>query len=251
VSGSLDFEELDYRETPMGELTLRRRAEPRLDDRVVYEVKLGDEFLMSSLFTDSEVALATQTLAQLRGTELDVAVGGLGLGYTAVAALAQPGLRSLLVIDAMQAVIDWHRAGLVPNGELLCGDPRCRLQQGDFFALLRSEPPDLDPAQPGRRFHAVLVDIDHSPSHRLHPSSADFYTAAGLARLASLLHPGGIFGLWSNDPPDGAFGAVLAEVFARWDALEVRFPNPYTGNSSACTVYRAFAAAPGGAQAPP
>ena len=72
-----DFEELDYCNTPMGEITLRRRIEPRL--RVeVYEVKLGDEFLMSSLFTDGEVALARLALAACKAGPLDIAVGGLG-----------------------------------------------------------------------------------------------------------------------------------------------------------------------------
>ena len=51
------FEELDYRATPIGELSLRRRRELSLDVEV-YEIKLGDEFLMSSLFTASEIALA-------------------------------------------------------------------------------------------------------------------------------------------------------------------------------------------------
>ena len=58
-----DFEELDYQETPLGELVLRRRSEPRLAGRQVFEVKLGDAFLMSSLFTAGEEALATHALA--------------------------------------------------------------------------------------------------------------------------------------------------------------------------------------------
>ena len=44
---SLDFEELDYRPTPIGALSLRRRRELKLG-MDVFEIKLGDEFLMSS-----------------------------------------------------------------------------------------------------------------------------------------------------------------------------------------------------------
>ena len=77
---ALEFEELDYQETPLGEISLRRRSEPRLDGTIVYEVKLGDEFLMSSLFTASEIQLARLVLAALDGAELDIVVGGLGLG---------------------------------------------------------------------------------------------------------------------------------------------------------------------------
>ena len=43
----------------------------------VYEVKLGDEFLMSSLFPVAEIELARLGLAACAGDELDVLVGGL------------------------------------------------------------------------------------------------------------------------------------------------------------------------------
>src|SRR3990167_3130003 len=127
-----DFEELDCRATAMGEISLRRRREPRL--RIdVYEVKLGEEFLMSSLFTDGEIALARLGLTACAPGPL-VVVGGLGLGYTARAVLEHPAVRALLVIEALPAVIDWHRAGLVPLGNALCADARCRFLAGDFFA---------------------------------------------------------------------------------------------------------------------
>ena len=92
----------------------------------MYEIQLGDAFLMSSLFTEVEVALADLALAELDNAALDVVVGGLGLGYTAHAALRNPAVRSLLVIEALPAVIDWHRRGLVPLGTQLTADPRCR-----------------------------------------------------------------------------------------------------------------------------
>src|SRR4051794_34455617 len=61
---SMRFEELAWRETPMGEISLRRRLDPILKTQV-YEVKLGDEFLMSSFFTVAEVELARLGLAEL------------------------------------------------------------------------------------------------------------------------------------------------------------------------------------------
>ena len=62
---STDFEELDFRKTPLGELTLRRRRVPALDGLEVFEVKLGEDFLMSSMFHEVEVALADLSLAAL------------------------------------------------------------------------------------------------------------------------------------------------------------------------------------------
>ena len=157
---SLLFKELDFQPTPIGMLSLRQRRELSLNVDVI-EIKLGDEFLMSDLFTESEVALSNLGLAELDGEDLQVLVGGLGLGYTAKAALDHDKVGSLLVVDALQPVIDWHESGLLPLGPELTADPRCRFTLGDFFKLAASED-GFDPEQPQRRYDAVLLDIDHS-----------------------------------------------------------------------------------------
>jgi len=231
-----DFEELDYRQTPFGDLVLRRRRVAALEGLEVYEVKLGDDFLMSSLFHAVEDALADLGLNALEPGEWDVVVGGLGLGYTAAAALAHPGVRSLAVVEAPQPVIEWHRRGLVPLGARLSGDPRCRFVHGDFFGLAESEE-GFDPDRPGRRFDAVLLDIDHSPRNVLADSNAGFYEERGLRALAAHLLPGGVFALWSDDPPDEPFLGTLRRVFPESAAHVVRFPNPLLGRDSASTVY--------------
>ncbi|WP_158847871.1 spermine/spermidine synthase domain-containing protein [Saccharothrix deserti] len=237
---SARFQELDWRQTPLGELVLRRRWDP-VFDREVHEIKLNDEFLMSSLFTVSEVEMAHLALADMPAP-LDVVVGGLGLGYTARTVLENPNVRSMLVIDALGEVIEWHRQGLLPGGQALAADPRCRLLHGDFFALSRSAE-GLDPDEPGRRFHAIIVDIDHSPRHLLHPDNADFYQAEGLRRLADRLHTGGVFALWSNEPPDDEYTAALADHFAQARAEVVRFHNALQQRDATSTVY--LAKAPG------
>lgn len=233
------FEELDFQSTPLGDISLRRRAEPRLAGRIVYEVKLNDDFLMSSLFTESEIQLARMGLAALGGDGLDVVVGGLGLGYTAVEALENPAVRSLTVIDVMAPVIDWHRRGLVPLGPTLTGDARCALVQGDFFARAGAPGNGFGAGTRDARVHAVLLDIDHSPSHWLNSGNSQFYTDETLTNLADKIHPGGVFALWSNDPPDDAFMQLLGRVFASSEAHVVPFPNFYTGGESSCSVYLA------------
>ena len=234
---SVHFAELDHRDTPLGELTLRRRRVAALDNVEVFEVKLGDAFLMSSLFHEVEVALADLGLAATTAPALDVVVGGLGLGYTARAALRHPSVGSLLVVDALAAVIDWHERGLVPLGAELCGDARCRFVLGDFFALAKNAGASFDTANPGRLFHAVLLDIDHSPRHLLDERNSAFYTVAGLRALASQIHPQGVFALWSDDPPDAPFLSTLREVFASAQAHVVSFFNPLLEGEGASTVY--------------
>ena len=232
-----DFEELDYRRTPLGELSLRRRRVLSLAGREVFDVKLGDEFLMSSLFNEGEIALARLGLAALGSGQLDVVVGGLGLGYTAGAALDFPGVRSVLVIETLAEVIRWHQKGLVPLGAKLTGDPRCRLVNGDFFTLAQANSQGFDHEAPDRRFHAVLLDVDHAPNRLLHPRHGALYEPAGLRSLTNYLHPGGVFALWSNDPPADDFLRALATVFATSQAHVVKFHNPLLNCEAANTVY--------------
>ncbi|MBK8811482.1 MAG: spermidine synthase [Acidobacteria bacterium] len=229
----MKIEEIAYHRTELGELVLRRRIEPRLGDLEIFEVKLGDEFLMSSLFTNGEEELSALGLAGLAGG-LDVVVGGLGLGYTAVAALRNEKVRSLLVIDKFQEVIDWHLNGLVPLGEVLAGDQRCELRAGDFFALART---GFDAADPERRFDAVLLDIDHSPEHYLDETNRSFYGTEGLNALRGQLKSEGVFALWSNDPSDGKFIDHLRFVFGEASGHDIEFANPYTNSVSVNSVY--------------
>ena len=75
----------------------------------------------------------------LDGDDLEVVVGGLGLGYTAATVLDDARVGSLLVVDALAELIGWHRGGLVPVAATLTADDRCRLIHGDFFALTAGE----------------------------------------------------------------------------------------------------------------
>ncbi len=220
----------------MGLLTLRRRKEITLGIDI-YEIKLDDDFLMSSLFTVAEVALANLGLAELSEPELDVVVGGLGLGYTARTVLEHPEVRELLTVETLREVIEWHQRGLLPLGEQLTSDPRCRFVHGDFFAMSASRFKGFDSESRGRRFHAILLDVDHSPRDVLHASHAPFYESDGLRQLTSHLLPGGVFALWSNDPPDEQFQFALSEVFARYETHVVTFSNPIQQREEANTVY--------------
>ena len=231
---SARFEVLDVSTTPLGEVTLWRRIDPTSGGDV-FEVKLGDEYLMSSRFTVAEIEVARIALDSLPGSDLDVVVGGLGLGYTAQRVLDEPRVRSLVVVDALEAVIGWHERGLVPVSVSSSTDARCRLVHGDFFAMNAGS--GFDPDQPERLFDAIVVDIDHSPRHLLNPRNAEFYAEPGVHRLSERLRPGGVFTLWSNDPPDDDYLAVLRTVFDDVGCEIVRFDNPLQGREATNSVY--------------
>jgi spermidine synthase len=225
------------RPTDMGELSLRRRADPVLGPEV-YEVRLGEEYLMSSAFTVAEQELARLGLSCAPGRPLHVLVGGLGLGYTAVAALEDDRVASLTVVEALEPVIEWHRQNLLPTSAQLLGDSRVRLVHGDFFALTSAA--ELNGLTvPEQVLDVVLVDIDHTPDHLLHASHGGFYTAEGLRRLRDQMAPDGVFGLWSDDPPHEAFLSTLRQAFGNAEAHVVPFANPLTGGTASNTVYLA------------
>ena len=240
------FEELDYQKTDIGELILRRRHVLSLDNQEVHEIILGDAFLMSSMFTVveealSELGLKLTTKQFSEGEKLDVVVGGLGLGFTAKEALVPKNVKTVTVVDYLKPVIEWHEKGLVPLGPELNADPRCSYRHGDFFALALAKEgdPSFCESEPGKQFHAVLLDIDHSPEKLLAEGNAIFYTKEGLEQFSNKLLPGGVFGLWSDDPPEANFMKALGKVFATCESHIVSFYNPLQDRESASTVYLA------------
>lgn len=234
---SLNYEELDFRETPLGDLMLRRRRLLQLGGLDIYEVKLGEYFLMSSLFHEAESQLSKLGLGVLTKKELDVVIGGLGLGYTAVSALEDKRVKSLVVVEYLEGVIEWHQNGLVPLGTTLIQDSRCRLVHADFFALSRDVKKSFDPQYPENKYDVILLDIDHSPTHVLHQTNTRFYSEKGLFELAQHLKPGGVFALWADGFPVESFTNLLGKVFESAESHTVEFDNPITGGSSEGAVY--------------
>ncbi len=231
------FEEIDSQASVLGEISLRRRRIPVFGDRDIYEVKLGDEFLMSSMFVEAEEALSTLGLAAVQGDNLSVVVGGLGLGYTAVAALKDARITELLVIDALDAVIGWHKNELVPLGQILNADTRNHYVLGSFFDLSIESGKGFDPNDASKKFDAILLDIDHAPTEFLCAANASFYTTKNLALMTEQLKPKGVFGMWSQNLPEPSFEALLKTVFESVDSHVVSFYNPFQGCESTNSVY--------------
>ncbi len=211
---------------------------------------------MSSLFTAAEVALADLAIAEHEAHHqqsaskaagsLSVLVGGLGLGYTAVAALRHSSLALLDVIEALEPVIGWHRDRLLPTSDELVSDPRTELVLADFFAVVAGasdlhadDAPAIDTGLRRTAYDIVLLDIDHAPDFVLHESHQGFYSQSGLAAMREFVAPGGVFALWSDNPPDDTFSAHLSTVFACARAEVVTFANPLTRGTSSNTVYLA------------
>jgi spermidine synthase len=199
-----NLEILAYEDSPLGPLCLRRRELLSEPGTVVTEVTLNHAFLMSSYNTASERALASVALEMHAGAELRVLVGGLGLGYTAHAALASARVATVEVVEFLPQVIDWMMRDLVPLGPALKADGRFTTAAGDVYARLA--------AAPAQRFDLILIDVDHAPDDQLSGTNDTFYSAKGLERASRHLAPGGILGVWSY-AESSPFARALREVF--------------------------------------
>ncbi len=234
---SVLFKEIDSQVSALGRISLRRRRMPAFGDRDIYEVKLGDEFLMSSMFVVAEEALSTLGLAAVQGDDLSVVVGGLGLGYTAVTALEDKRISELLVVDALETVIEWHKDELVPLGKILNADKRNSYVLGSFFDLATDPGIGFDQSNEGKKFDAILLDIDHSPTEFLNSDNASFYTTENLALMAEQLKPKGVFSMWSQNLPEESFEDLLKTVFESVESHVVSFYNPLQDIESTNSVY--------------
>ncbi|MBZ0167592.1 MAG: spermidine synthase [Candidatus Omnitrophica bacterium] len=216
-----NLEILAYEETPLGKLCLRRRRPLHEPETTVTEITLNHEFLMSSYYTDSERALASVALQMHGGKNLDILIGGLGLGYTVAAALQGTQVASAEVVEFLPQVIAWMDQGLVPLAAQLGADQRLRMVEGDIYGRLA--------APPQKTFDVILIDVDHSPDERLDTGCGRFYTREGLRAARDHLTPGGVLAVWSY-AQDSPFADALRSVFGDVRIESVSFVHKFLNN---------------------
>ena len=198
------FEILAYEPTELGLLCLRRRELLCEPETIVTEVTLDHEFLMSSYLTASEKALSEIALQMHAGSRLRVLVGGLGLGYTAWAALGSDRVSKCEVVEFLPQVINWLEQGLVPLSDELNAENRLKVTCGDVYQQLASPPK--------QKHDLILIDVDHSPDENLNASNGSFYTADGLKRAKLHIAKDGLLGVWTY-AESSPFADALRDVF--------------------------------------
>ncbi len=223
-------EYLDAEETPLGLLALRRQPLPHDPGTMVTEITIEHRFLMSSVTADSERRLAELALELHGGTDLQVLVGGLGLGHTAHAALATGRCARVEVVELLPVVVRWLDQGLTPLGPTLRADPRFSVVLDDVYALLGREPL--------RAWDALLIDVDHAPDDPLGSEPNPFHAPPALRRAKRHLSPGGVLAVWSGSAND-AFLDALAQVFDEVAAVPIPFRNALDGVEETNVVFLA------------
>jgi spermidine synthase len=189
----------------LGELVLRGH------EGGVVDLVSNGVFLMDSAVGEppacgggsTERHLATVALAASEGEDLRVLVGGLGLGLTAQAVLADRRVGEVTVVEIEPHLVTWVRAGLVPSAAGLLDDARVRVVLGDVVDVV----PDL----PEASVDVALLDVDNGPGFLAHPANARVYRGPFLTSLARRLRVGGVVAVWSADA-DPRLGDVLTSA---------------------------------------
>jgi spermidine synthase len=176
------------------ELRLYRRGKE-------FSLRIGGDDLMNSRAHESEEALADLACARIAGRPRPrVLVGGLGMGYTAAAALKRIGPAGRVVVaELVPEVVEWNRGPLAELAGRPLEDGRLSVREIDVGRLLREAPGVYD---------AILLDVDNGPERLAHPANEWLYSWAGLEAAHTALRPDGVLAVWSASS-DRAFSKRL------------------------------------------
>ena len=194
---------LDRVTTPRGELVLRR-----VDG--AFEVISNGVFLMDTRDGRSERALVRAAVA--RNPEARrLLVGGLGVGFSLLEAVASPGLTDIDVVEIEPVLVGWHETHLRDLTGSALHDPRVEVLQRDVRDHLR--------ASPGR-YDIVCLDVDNGPGWTVTEDNAELYGAVGLATCVEALVPGGVLAVWSAHRSP-AYEQLVRESLGNFEVVEV------------------------------
>jgi spermidine synthase len=193
-------EVLERRQTADGELVLRRRGEQ-------LELIMNGVFLMSTSNGISE-----RELVRAAGARGRLLIGGLGAGYSLAAAVGEPDVNDVIVVESEPGIIAWNHTYFRPYNQGALDDPRVTVVHADIGDYLAGQPAAFD---------GICLDTDNGPDWLSRPGNAALYREAGLGRLRDLLRPGGRLAIWAAHE-SAEFADLLGSVFG--GAHVIRIP---------------------------
>jgi spermidine synthase len=158
-----------------------------------FSIMSGGIELMNSRMSNSEKVLASAACERLAGRKgVRMLIGGLGMGFTLRAALAElPADAQVVTAELVPAVVAWARG---PMAHIFGGsleDQRVRIEEADVGRLI---------AQASGGYDAILLDVDNGPGGLSREENDSLYSAEGLRAAAKALAPGGLLAVWSSGP---------------------------------------------------
>jgi spermidine synthase len=166
-------------------------------DDFFIKISSGGGELMSTRKHGSEDALGVLPCRKLRSRDsARVLIGGLGMGFTLAAVLAEVGERAeVTVAELIPEVVDWNRGPLGECSGYPLNDPRTKVHIGDVAKLLRSRQGYFD---------VIALDVDNGPEGLTQSANDWLYSTPGIIAAQEALTPDGILAYWSAGP-DQAF----------------------------------------------
>ncbi len=204
----IPWRHLDTAQIPDGgELRLMQRG-------AELSIMSGSTELMNSRLSGSEKALASLACARIAGRPKPrLLVGGLGMGFTLRAALADlPKDAVVVVSELVPAVVVWARGPMAALFEGCLEDPRVSLREADVAEAI---------GEARAAFDAILLDVDNGPGGLNRDANDGLYSAAGLAAARGALKPGGVLAVWSGGRDDG-FSRRLRSAGYAAEEVQVR-----------------------------
>jgi spermidine synthase len=169
-----------------------------------YAMRVDGQELMNSASHRSEQKLAVYGCAGLaRRPGVRVLIGGLGMGFTARAALdVLAGDAEVVVVESVAAVVRWNREVFGHLAREPLDDPRLSVVEADVVDTI---------AAAAGRYDAILLDVDNGPSALTTFKNRRLYSAEGLERARNALRPRAVLAVWSTFQ-DAKFTARLRTV---------------------------------------
>ena len=179
-----------------------------------FSISIKNDELMNSRMHGSEDALAELACKRVADREKPrVLIGGLGMGFTLSAALANLGANAEVVVaELVPAVVQWNRTHLAELAGHPLDDPRVTVRESDVRLLIKADKDAYD---------AILLDVDNGPDGLTHEGNDRLYSHGGLAAAKAALKPGGILGVWSAEP-DKSFSKRLRGSGFKMEEISVR-----------------------------
>ena len=179
-----------------------------------FSISIKNDELMNSRMHGSEDALAELACKRVADRQQPrVLIGGLGMGFTLSAALANLDSNAAVVVaELVPAVVQWNRTHLAELAGHPLDDPRVTVRESDVRLLIKADKDAYD---------AILLDVDNGPDGLTHEGNDRLYSHGGLAAAKAALKPGGILGVWSAEP-DKSFSKRLRGSGFKMEEISVR-----------------------------
>ncbi|WP_413377594.1 spermine/spermidine synthase [Alkalihalobacillus sp. 1P02AB] len=182
--------------TDRGEIQLQKRDEQ-------FEIIYNGTFLMATYNGDSERLLVKAALDSVAEPNR-VLIGGLGVGFSLLEALADQRVKQIDVVEIEQVIIEWNDHHLGGFNSRAIDDPRTNIIHADLLKYVQETVVKYD---------VICLDIDNGPDWIVAEQNNDLYSDRGIEQLMRILSKKGVLSFWSATE-SAAFVQKLRTYFA-------------------------------------